>query len=348
MRGRRGRGGDGANALVEFAGQGHGISYLMNVGPLSNIQRMVTAWPPGVCALVVALLLLAGVENALFAQEQDLAAGVHRIFERSCAQCHDRETAKRVRGGFGFVLDLDRLAADPGYVTRGDPEASDLYLVLIDPDQDVLMPPPDSDAPPLKQEEIETVGAWIRSLGKTEAPPVVETDPPDASAQSAETKPALAEVETSPNPARTMASPQVIFARGHILLVHFPIALLVLAAFIEWLGWGLKRSVAWWIAVRWMIAVAAICSVASGITGWTLAGVEGYRDATVFSHRWLGVAASVAAILAWGLLEMGHTFQRRRWLLPARLILAIAALLVSFAGHTGGELVHGEGFPFAP
>jgi hypothetical protein len=61
------------------------------------------------------------------------------IFERSCENCHDSTKRKKPKGGFGHVLDLDRLASEGEYVIPGKPEESALFIVLIDQDPDIRM-----------------------------------------------------------------------------------------------------------------------------------------------------------------------------------------------------------------
>src|SRR5262249_21392510 len=55
-----------------------------------------------------------------------LAAEVLAVFSAKCAGCHGAGLA-RPRGGFGYVLDLRRLAANPGMVVPSKPDESDLW-----------------------------------------------------------------------------------------------------------------------------------------------------------------------------------------------------------------------------
>jgi|GEM_PF-1195706 len=333
------------------------------------------------------LLLIAGFPGTLAAQDAAPAASllapqVKELFQRSCAECHDA-AVRKPKGGFGHVADLDRLVAEGDYIAPGQPEKSMIYTVLADPDPDVLMPPPDSDAPKLTEAEKDTVKQWILALTAPEAPapsgpsPLEPTAPTAPTAESAATDTAppafsapveaatepavLPEPTTTPAPAPLAppvaepapAAPQAggpslmkVFARTHIMVVHFPVALLLLAAAVDWLGLLLRRGTAWVPAVSWTSGVAALAAPASVLTGWLLADMEGYKDSTVFLHRWLGVATMVTALLGWGLHALAEKKQSPglRW--AARLVLGLGALLVSLTGHTGGELVYGKGYPF--
>jgi uncharacterized membrane protein len=130
------------------------------------------------------------------------------------------------------------------------------------------------------------------------------------------------------------------------MIVHFPIALLILAAAVEWLGWLLGRTNDWQAAVRWCVGVSALAALFAVATGWQLVGVEGLKPQAVFDHRWLGVSTAAFSLLSWALLEAAHRTGNSTLIWAARIVIGIAAALVCLTGHTGGELVYGEGYPF--
>jgi mono/diheme cytochrome c family protein/uncharacterized membrane protein len=276
------------------------------------------------------------------------ADAVKKIFERSCAGCHDSARLSKPKGGFGHVLDLPRLATEKEFVIPGNPEKSDLYLVLTDPDPDTVMPPPKSDAPKLSDEEKEAVREWIAAL------PAAVASPSPAAAAARESPAgaapaATAEPAPEPQPEiRMSALPPVrtLFARMHPMIVHFPISLLILAAVVEWSGFFLRRSRAWVPVVRWSLAVASLAALAGVAAGWLLADLEGFKPATVFRHRWLGVATAGLAWAGWIVFELAEFTGSRALRAVARAIITLGAVAVSLAGHTGGELVYGEGYPF--
>lgn len=249
---------------------------------------------------------------------------VRALFEISCAECHDVARRPQPKGDFGHVLDLARLAADPDYIRPGQPERSELYRYLIEPDPELVMPPPTSKVHQPSQAEIQLVADWITALGA--APPVA--------------------AKSNPPTPKTPPDALTVFARTHVMWVHFPVALLILAALVDWLALPLRRVATWLPVTRWCLGVAAVSSIFSAIAGWFLASAEGFAPDTVFLHRWLGVVTAGAAAVSWGLLEAAERAgkPRLRWL--ARAATTAAAFLVALAGHTGGELVYGAGFPF--
>ncbi len=300
----------------------------------------------GIVALIVGAgasfgaLAQAPVGSTVDANALAPAPVVRQIFERSCAQCHDSARRSKPKGGFGYVLDLKRLGASE-YVVAGNPDKSDLYQFLIDPDPDLHMPPPDSDAPQLSAEEIKTVHAWI--VGLAAPPPASEV----VSAEPAVPTPAGPEVKAEPAP-KVQPPPSLIhvFARMHPMIVHFPIAMLLVAAMVDWLGLLARRQKEWLSVVRWMLGVSSITALVAVTAGWLLADQEGFKPATVFVHRWLGVATAIVSWAGWGLLEWAER-TNSRWLRgAARVVILVGAILVSLTGHTGGELVYGEGYPF--
>ena len=128
----------------------------------------------------------------------------------------------------------------------------------------------------------------------------------------------------------------------HPLLVHFPIALVLIAAVAE-LVFLITQFPEWHLVAVANIRAGAAFAVASAGAGWILASsriVEASPD--LEWHRWLGSAAAVAAIgAALATADMDRP-PRRLWLY--RIALFWAAALVAVAGHFGAVLVWGANF----
>jgi uncharacterized membrane protein len=137
--------------------------------------------------------------------------------------------------------------------------------------------------------------------------------------------------------------------RFHPLLVHFPIAFLLLAGALEF--WTARRGEAtpWLAAARLPLIVlaAGAATVAAG-AGYLLGTSGGYGGPTFERHLQLGLIVTVGALLtaiaAWRRRRTGagDAFVR------TGLVLTLAALAV--AGHLGATLTHGDGYltEFAP
>ena len=123
--------------------------------------------------------------------------------------------------------------------------------------------------------------------------------------------------------------------RVHLLVLHFPVALLLLAAWFELLEWRRPDELRAAL-VRTLARYGAVGAVLAAFTGWIHADAEPLGRTVAENldlHRWIGIASALFALVAgWG---VG---------LARRAAVFAAAVAVSAAGHFGGELVHGEGY----
>jgi len=131
--------------------------------------------------------------------------------------------------------------------------------------------------------------------------------------------------------------------RFHIIIIHFPIALISIGALFEIIGW-LGRKPGFEIVVRTTIGLGALSAVVSVLLGLANAIEADYNGtlAWVFLwHRALGIATAVAGLLAWFALEYRVRQPSPRRIVAARVFILIAAALVGITGHFGGSLVYG-------
>lgn len=138
--------------------------------------------------------------------------------------------------------------------------------------------------------------------------------------------------------------------RLHPLLVHFPIALLIIAFVLEVI-FGRKRSPGSVRSVLVVLAFGALGGLAAAGAGWLLAENKSSRGdygEALELHRWIGVATAAISLLA---LFVGLSVRKRergggitffRWL------LFLGAGGVGAAGHLGAGLVWGDDFLFVP
>jgi len=132
-----------------------------------------------------------------------------------------------------------------------------------------------------------------------------------------------------------------LIGRLHPLLVHFPIALILIAAVAEVVA--LVTQFPEWhvVAVANVRAGAAFAMVTVG-AGWLLASSRIVEASPALEwHRWLGVMTAVAAIAA-ALTTGDDGRPGRQW--RYRVALFLAAALVGVAGHLGAVLVWGADF----
>jgi uncharacterized membrane protein len=129
-----------------------------------------------------------------------------------------------------------------------------------------------------------------------------------------------------------------LFGRIHPLVVHFPIALILVAAVLEGIGWIRKKPPAPEV-LEILLGFAALGAVAAASTGWWFAKQQDNADgAYLLWHRWLGVGVTVTAVFLWFSTRRRILVSYRKW------ILLIAAVLVVICGHLGGLLVWHDDF----
>jgi len=131
--------------------------------------------------------------------------------------------------------------------------------------------------------------------------------------------------------------------RLHPLLLHFPIALVLVAAGAELVAVLTQRR-GWHVMAVANVRAGAMFAVATAITGWLLVSVSVVDDVRSLEwHRWIGTAAAVATIGA-ALASAGIDRQspKAQWLY--RVALVWAAALVGITGHLGARLVWGADF----
>jgi len=126
------------------------------------------------------------------------------------------------------------------------------------------------------------------------------------------------------------------------LLVHFPIALILIAAAAE-LIFLATRFPRWQTVAVANLRAGAAFAVASAGAGWLLASSRIVEASPSLEwHRWLGLMAAIAAIAAALMTVKIDPMERRQW--PYRIALFSAAAIVAVAGHFGAVLVWGADF----
>lgn len=282
--------------------------------------------------IVLGFLALAGVSNGQDPEPfsfdgEEAAHAVFKIFERSCAECHDGTSRSRSKGSFGTVMDFDAMREDSFLIVPGNADESEIYLLVVDPDPEYVMPPLDSDCPQLTEIESEIVKFWINE-GAPSPKTDLEADVP-------------APPQTEPEEYQSSRILPKAFGRLHVLVVHFPIALIWIALLAS-LADTLKFAKNTTPVITWCLGFGAVIAFLSVATGWIHSDISGYTDESVFNHRWSGVAVAVTAFLA----LIAHLFRSpgKKGAIHAFFWITLLAsvIAVSLAGHSGGELVYGD------
>ncbi len=145
-----------------------------------------------------------------------------------------------------------------------------------------------------------------------------------------------AEAKTEPDEEEKEQGEMIPDHRFHPAIVHFPIALFLFGALLDWQGSKRKNSV--WREAGWLaLAAGTIMTIPAMATGWAAYLANGYGwEGDAFRHLVMGHIAF--------LLMVGTTLMRRQRTpesIPYWALLALAAVAVGVTGHLGSILVFG-------
>ena len=130
--------------------------------------------------------------------------------------------------------------------------------------------------------------------------------------------------------------------RLHPMAVHFPVGLLLFAAFME-LFTIKKFSSSLRPGIQLLVIAGAISALLSVFLGYFLSTDQDY-DATLSIHQWLGIATAFLGILVWQIQNRILVKNQSSLIKTYRSLLFITAFGVLAAGHFGASLTHGDGY----
>jgi uncharacterized membrane protein len=137
-----------------------------------------------------------------------------------------------------------------------------------------------------------------------------------------------------------------LFGRLHPLVLHFPVALLLIAAALEFVR-AFRDDARLGRLTVFLLALGAVGAVVAAATGWVFAHESHPQPSLrvlLTWHRWLGVATAALAVLAWAAAHRWADDSRRgaRWL--GRAVVWLAAGLLIATAHFGALLVWGTDY----
>lgn len=134
----------------------------------------------------------------------------------------------------------------------------------------------------------------------------------------------------------------------HPLLVHFPIALLIVYSFLEWVPIKKLTNLSYWFYIKAVFLFFGVLSaIPTGFTGKLIERQFRDKRALVHLHSNFAVAASVVyAILAglYFLAWLKRSEKQIKFLLPTPVIILISIFgffLIIVIGALGGVIVYG-------
>ncbi|GAB5524063.1 MAG: chitobiase/beta-hexosaminidase C-terminal domain-containing protein [Roseivirga sp.] len=135
-------------------------------------------------------------------------------------------------------------------------------------------------------------------------------------------------------PMKELAAIFQFFGRLHPLVLHFPIALLVIALLFEVLA---KRGQHEFTkGAQLLLWLGAYAAVISAIAGYLLSINGGYAGDSFVFHKWFGLATSLIVVL---LIDLRERLSNA--VLP---LYSVLVVLLIITGHYGASLTHGEDF----
>lgn len=128
--------------------------------------------------------------------------------------------------------------------------------------------------------------------------------------------------------------------RFHPLILHFPVAFLVLAGMLE-LSRFSPRTAQFSKFTGPVLVLAALSAVATVVLGLLLASNEGHAGVLVERHRGRGIMVAVLACVAAAAYYTADLLKNKRVMTGYRVSLVGALGMMGLAAHDGGSLVHG-------
>jgi len=132
-----------------------------------------------------------------------------------------------------------------------------------------------------------------------------------------------------------------VTGRMHPLLLHFPLVLLFVGIFLEFLiSFKKFQHPAIQEITTYFFYLFALTAAFTALFGFFLYREGSYPGEEVTLHKWLGTIVSVLALVIISIKEKSRTLYYST--------LGISAVCLVLAGHVGAEVTHGKGFLTEP
>jgi uncharacterized membrane protein len=135
------------------------------------------------------------------------------------------------------------------------------------------------------------------------------------------------------------------FGEAHLLLVHLPIGMMLLALVFQRMG-RKPRNAVFRTVVPTILLIASGFAVLACISGLILAPSGDYSARELFWHQWLSIALTTLSIIAWRFSGRAPgTWQLDVW---RNFITVAIFILMLVTGYLGTILSHGDGYIKGP
>jgi len=123
----------------------------------------------------------------------------------------------------------------------------------------------------------------------------------------------------------------------HVVLVHLPIGILLLACLFQWLETRPKFS-SLHAATHIALLIGMICAILSALTGYLLSFSGDYDEGLVITHQWFGISVAAVSIAMFYYHSKAASFKTQ---VSVSILLFV---LIIITGHLGGSLTHGSDY----
>lgn len=127
------------------------------------------------------------------------------------------------------------------------------------------------------------------------------------------------------------------FGHFHVVLVHLPIGILLLACVFQWLERRPKFS-SLHAATNIALLIGMICAILSALTGYLLSFSGDYDEGLVTTHQWFGISVAAVSIAMFFFHSKAASFKIQVS------ISILLFMLIVITGHLGGSLTHGSDY----
>ena len=294
-------------------------------------------------SIIICSFLLTALSSSVDAEKVDFVTQIKPLLEKHCMECHNAD-------GDSFPIEVKDDAFS--HIVEGEPEESEIYLVLVSDDEDEHMPPADFERP-LTDDQKELIKTWIAEGAEwPEDTEFVMWKPDDASSDDT-TASGVAETDNPQNENPEEASeidPRIFKAVGslHPAILHLPMGLLLAAGLFAFLS--LRGNFVMGDCAYYCLWLGVLCGILACVSGWFFSETTGNGTVTEFkdifddSHKvyWHRLSALLSTIF--GLLVALFAMSARAkdpdegssW----KLGTIILAAGIGYVGMTGGKLVY--------